>query len=380
MAKKKNNIHIVGTGTIGLPLIGLFTRHKKSFDIDEVTFHKNTPLKHDIPNVKKLLKAGAKLCTDDSKFEDFSNLGATPLYNRAEAIENADVIIDCTPRGTALEHKKDSYLPNYLRFINSKDKERFFIAQGSEKGFGKIYAHGINDKALNKNDNFLQIASCNTHAGASLINTLSKLGDIASSNFVYIRRSNDISQNSSMTPSIDVDGHKDWLYGTHHARDIHDVFKTLEQEINVYSSACKINTQLMHTLQFNIIINSDKKINIQDVVGALSEDRMIATTNHTTANKIFSYGREFGHYGRILNHVVVPLEPISCRLINAVRFIGQDDDGNKQYSITGFAYTPQDGNSLLSSVAAALWFLNDRSWGQTNKKLQTLKKYLFQEI
>jgi len=136
----------------------------------------------------------------------------------------------------------------------------------------------------------------------------------------------------------------------------------------------------MHTLQFNIIVNSNNIIKTQDAIAILSEDRMIATTNHTTANKIFSHGREFGHYGRILNHVVVPLEPISCRLINAVRFIGQDTDGNKQYSITGFAYTPQDGNSLLSSVAAALWFLNDRSWGQTNKKLQTLKKYLFQEI
>ena len=52
--KNKKNVHIVGTGTIGLPLIGLFTRHKKAFDINEVTFHKNTPLKHDIPNVKKL--------------------------------------------------------------------------------------------------------------------------------------------------------------------------------------------------------------------------------------------------------------------------------------------------------------------------------------
>ena len=102
---------------------------------------------------------------------------------------------------------------------------------------------------------------------------------------------------------------------------------------------------------------------------------MIATTNHTTANKIFSHGREFGHYGRILNHVVVPIDPISCRII------GQQDDGlNKQYSITGFAYTPQDGNSLLSSAAAALWFLNDKDWKRANKKLYTLKKHLFQEI
>ena len=45
LGEEPKNVHIVGTGTIGLPLIGLFTRHKKAFDINEVTFHKNTPLK-----------------------------------------------------------------------------------------------------------------------------------------------------------------------------------------------------------------------------------------------------------------------------------------------------------------------------------------------
>ena len=143
----KKNVHIVGTGTIGLPLIGLFTRHKKAFDINEITFHKNTPLKHDITNVKKLLQAGAKLCADDSKFEDFAKLGTYPTYNRTQAIDNADVIIDCTPRGTALRHKDHYYLNKHLGYINSNKKERLFVAQGSESGFGKIYAHGINDEA-----------------------------------------------------------------------------------------------------------------------------------------------------------------------------------------------------------------------------------------
>ena len=40
----KNIVHVVGTGTIGEPLIGLFTDFRDRFWIDEVTFHKNTPL------------------------------------------------------------------------------------------------------------------------------------------------------------------------------------------------------------------------------------------------------------------------------------------------------------------------------------------------
>ena len=40
----KRIVHIVGTGTIGEPLIGLFSAFKKDFGIDDVTFHKRTPL------------------------------------------------------------------------------------------------------------------------------------------------------------------------------------------------------------------------------------------------------------------------------------------------------------------------------------------------
>ena len=40
----KNIVHIVGTGTIGEPLIGLFTDYREHLGIDEVTFHKRTPL------------------------------------------------------------------------------------------------------------------------------------------------------------------------------------------------------------------------------------------------------------------------------------------------------------------------------------------------
>jgi len=36
-------VHVVGTGTIGEPLIGLLCDYRTQLGIDEVTFHKNTP-------------------------------------------------------------------------------------------------------------------------------------------------------------------------------------------------------------------------------------------------------------------------------------------------------------------------------------------------
>ncbi len=37
-------VHVVGTGTIGEPLIGLLCDFRNELGIDEVTFHKHTPL------------------------------------------------------------------------------------------------------------------------------------------------------------------------------------------------------------------------------------------------------------------------------------------------------------------------------------------------
>ena len=36
-------VHVVGTGTIGEPLIGLFSDFGHRLGVDEVTFHKRTP-------------------------------------------------------------------------------------------------------------------------------------------------------------------------------------------------------------------------------------------------------------------------------------------------------------------------------------------------
>ena len=40
-------VHVVGTGTIGEPLIGLLANNREALGIDEVTFHKRTPLTSD---------------------------------------------------------------------------------------------------------------------------------------------------------------------------------------------------------------------------------------------------------------------------------------------------------------------------------------------
>ena len=84
-------VHVIGTGTIGEPLIGILCDMKEDLGIDEVTFHKNTPLTTDRSKVTSLLKRGARLCTHKDKFESmncfhkyksYTNSNTMPLFCR----------------------------------------------------------------------------------------------------------------------------------------------------------------------------------------------------------------------------------------------------------------------------------------------------------
>lgn len=164
MAAKKV-VHIIGTGTIGEPLIGLFLNLREQLELDEVTFHKNRPLLGDRAKVKNLIRRGAKLVVAAEKMSDFEKLGMQPTYEVQQAMDQATVIIDCTPDGVANQHKIDRF--------QHMPTPKGFLAQGSEFGFGKPYARGINDAALVPGeDRFIQIVSCNTHNLAVLTETL----------------------------------------------------------------------------------------------------------------------------------------------------------------------------------------------------------------
>jgi glyceraldehyde-3-phosphate dehydrogenase/erythrose-4-phosphate dehydrogenase len=362
MAKDKI-VHVVGTGTIGEPLIGLLAEFKEAFGIDEVTFHKRTPLLTDRSKVKNLIRRGARFVTDSKAFDTFRELGLEPELETHEALDRAAVVIDCTPSGVGAQNK----IEYYERF---KHNTLGFLAQGSEFGFGKPYARGINDAALNREtDQYLQIVSCNTHNVSVLVDALA-LADGGPSNlvegrFVCIRRANDISQDGSFCPAPEVGSHKDRRFGTHHARDAWYLFQTLgkDYDLNLYSSALKINTQYMHTIWFSLIVKN--KCTVDDALARLQANDRIALTHKKSANAVFSFGRDHGHFGRILNQTVVVKQTVAVR---------ETDRGTE---VLGFCFTPQDGNPLLSTVAAVCWYLDPKTY---QERIQALKPYFYDEV
>jgi len=352
----KKTVHVVGTGTIGEPLIGLLSRFKEPLGIGEVTFNKRSAVLTDRPKVRSLLATGARLAVEDDVREGFLQLGLEPTFTHAEALDRADVVIDCTPSGIGMKNKAELYEPR-------RGSGRGFLAQGSEFGFGKMYARGINDQALVPGeDQFIHVVSCNTHNLAILIKqiALESGKGLEEGRFVCMRRANDISQASSFIPSPQVGKHKDEQFGTHHARDAWHLFQTLDEDLHLFSSAIKLPTQYMHAVYFSLKLKD--RISRDEVINLLKKNDRIALTHKTDANLVFSFGRDHGHYGRILNVAVVVVPSLTIK---------------DEREVVGFCFTPQDGNSLLSSVAATAWFLDPKGY---EERIQCLKPYFYEEV
>ncbi len=354
----KRVVHIIGTGTIGEPLIGLFLNLRQQLALDEVTFHKNRPLLSDRAKVKNLIRRGAKLVVAAETMREFEKLGMQPTYEVQEALDQATVVIDCTPDGVANQHKID--------WFQHMPTTKGFLAQGSETDFGKPYACGINDGTLvSDEDRFIQIVSCNTHNLAVLTETLA-LNEEAPDNllegrFVCMRRASDISQEKSFIAAPEAGKHKDPTFGTHHAYDAWRLFHTRGLDLNLFSSAIKLNTQYMHSIWFHLKVK--RPVTLDEVIGKLEANKYVALTEKTMANPIFSFGRDQGFFGRILNQTVVSVPTLTVR------------DGHE---ITGFCFTPQDGNALLSSIAATAWLMYPDTCEQ--RMHQFVSTYLFDEV
>ncbi|MBI2089918.1 MAG: hypothetical protein HYT78_14470, partial [Deltaproteobacteria bacterium] len=127
-----------------------------------------------------------------------------------------------------------------------------------------------------------------------------------------------------------------------------------------YSSALKLNTQYMHAIHFDLSLK--RSITMEEIVRRLKTNGRVALTNKKSSASVFSFGRDHGIFGRILNQTVIVTQSLALK-------------GDRE--VVGMCFTPQDGNSLLSSIAATLWFLDSDSY---EERLEPLKPYFFKEI
>jgi glyceraldehyde-3-phosphate dehydrogenase (NAD(P)) len=350
-------VHIVGTGTIGEPLIALFADKKDELGIDEVTFNKRTPQFTDRSKIQDLIRRGAALACSREVKQDFEQLEMPVAFETEEAIERATVVIDCTPSGVGVANKQ--------RYYEKYDRPgRGFMAQGSEFGFGKPYCRWVNDDAIDPaEDRFVQIVSCNTHNMSAVVHAIGVRhgkDNLVEGNFACIRRGSDVYEDKNIG-SPEVGAHKDGDFGTHHARDVWHLYQTLGMDLKLFSTAIKVPTQYMHVLYFDMRLK--RATSEEEIIQYFRTHPSLSVTYKKSANSVFAFGRDHGYMGRILNQTVLAQNTLKTL-----------ESGKR---VVGYCFTPQDGNSLLSSAAMAVRYLYPDDW---QEKMATFDRYLFEEV
>jgi glyceraldehyde-3-phosphate dehydrogenase type II len=310
-----------GVGNIGQTLLGVLQQFKELLGITEVYALKNNVQPWGKPELDMLVAQGIKVFVPakSNMSQDYPNIH--------EVIHEVDYIFDCTANGIALKNKSW-----YASLSNLKG----CVAQGSEKGFGIPFMSGVDD-ALIPFEKFVQVVSCNTHGLASVLKTFSnnQLGRVSEADFVVVRRSEDIGNHSKLVSANVVSRHLSSAIGTHHAIDVQDLYQTIGQTLVLTSSDVTTPSQLMHAVRFNIQFNTP----FDGCIDALiAQQSLVSQTQKFDSNVVFELGRRYGVMGRIYAHAII----VSNNLLVSDR------------GVEGWAFIPQEGNSILSTIHAYL--------------------------
>ena len=160
---KKNIVHVVGTGTIGEPLIGLFTDFKEKWNIDEVTFHKRTPNANDRATVEHLINRGAKLVADEGAREEFARARASRVVHHRGGHRARD-------GRRRLHARREREQAEVLRADQAGRRASSRRAPSSASASRTRAASTTRCRV--PDEPFVQVVSCNTHNISVLLKTL----------------------------------------------------------------------------------------------------------------------------------------------------------------------------------------------------------------
>lgn len=324
MAKIKYNVIVNGMGNIGTTLVNLLLDYKTILNLDKIYVVKRSIQPWNRTERRFLEGKGATICTIN---------GSNDLVDIESVIHEVDYIFEATSNGVGLKN-----LTKYKALSNLQGCS----AQGSEKGFGIPFMSGINNKQI-KGEKFVNIVSCNTHGTAALLSAFcgNNLENMKDSDVVVVRRSEDLGNHERLVTANVVARHLDPIIGTHHAIDVVDMFKTKGVNCQLTSSDITTPSQLMHAVRFSIKFKKPLEKSVKDLVAA---HPFIATTAKFDSNVIFELGRRYGFNGRIFAHAILITENL---------LVTTD-------SIKGWAFVPQEGNSILSTIHAFILQMNFR--------------------
>ena len=333
-----------GIGNIGKTILGVLCDYKSKLNIDEIYALKNTAITDwNKEELNILNKRGVIICSKNNK--DYTCLD--------DIIDGIDYIFDCNANSFGLKNKT---------WYKDLTTLKGCSAQGSEKEFGIPFMSGINDKQI-IDKKFVQIVSCNTHALSSIITTFvnNELSNLIEGDFVIVRRSEDIGNHERLVSSNVLSRHLKEGIGTHHAIDVKDLFLTKDQDVNIQSSDITTPSQLMHSVRFSLYLKNSLSVN--EIKKRIKDNEYISTSSKFDSNILFELGRRYSPYGRLFSHAI----------INDNNLLFDVD----QRKVKGWAFIPQEGNTILSTIHAFLLQVNANS---TTDVMNVIKRDLVKPV
>lgn len=338
-------ILVNGIGNIGTTLLGVLNQFKDRLNISHIYALKNTIDSWKQIELEFLQNLGIEICTKDVHY---------PYTSISDIIDSVDYIFDCTANGFGLKNKSW-----YQSLANLKGCS----AQGSEKNFGPPFMTGINEN-IARQEKYLQIVSCNTHSLVSLLKIFSgsNLDQLIEADFVIVRRCEDLGNHERLVTSNVVSRHLDPVLGTHHAVDAMDLYQSIGLTPSITSSDITTPSQLLHSIRFNIKVKPFMSVDPRaDLLNRINSSPHVSTTSKFDSNVIFELGRRYGFMGRLYAHALI---------INNNLLIETN-------CIKGWAFVPQEGNTIISTVHA---FLLQTQHPQADKIMAQLVEELMKPI
>jgi hypothetical protein len=304
-------------GTIGVTLAGLLLRYRELLQIQDVFLHKNAPQPWEAEELSALQADGAVLCAEAP---------SAGWVTTQQAMGATDYLFDCNAQGQATKRK-----PRY----EGLSRLRGACAQGSEIGFGVPFMLGVNNEVIS-GQRFVQVVSCNTHGTAAILQALAgqDLAALDHADVVVVRRSEDLGRHARLVTSSVVARHLCEVAGTHHGADVQSLFATVGARPQLTTSDVTTPSQLMHCARFSVRLREPLP---QDLDVLWRARPLLATTHRFDSNHVFELGRRYGFHGRLYEHAIV----VSNNLLRP-----------DPYTVRGWCFVPQEGNTLLSTLAA----------------------------
>ncbi|MBL7056291.1 type II glyceraldehyde-3-phosphate dehydrogenase [Candidatus Woesearchaeota archaeon] len=265
-------VGLVGYGTIGKRVADAIAI-QKDMELAGITSHTYNY------RTEVAKRKGMKIFSTNGK-EDFEKNGIKIEGDFNALLDDAEVIVDCTPKGIGASNKENLYVP----------QKKKAIFQGGEKasvGDVSFVAQCNYNEALNKD--FVRVVSCNTTGLCRTLDPINKKYGIESVHATMVRRAADPwdiyhGPINAVVPVLELP--------SHHGPDVRTVLKDVE----IFTTAMSVPTTLMH--MHSLTVDLKKAAKSEEILDLLRETTRVRVVRNAervrSTAEIMEFAKDLG--------------------------------------------------------------------------------------